>query len=198
MAGLRFTAQYIGLRGLTYPCAIAHLSAIILMAATRALVRRRLSDSPPNIPSFQGHELDFLAHLSVFNQNFANDGPFTDDKHDLVCRWGVKTPDTCKEIEEQIGQDSENDICAESVKRESEASEKLLLVRKRLGNLSRWKTQASPSALSVAKSVEAFIKIFFPVTPKNSQKKVEIDWPLETWRQEENLEEKAGIYQNTH
>lgn len=140
MAGLGFTAQYIGLRGLAYPCAIAHLSAIILMAVTRAFVRRRLGVKPLNILAIAGHELDFLAHHIVFDPNLEG------HEDDLVARWGVKTPDPrnddehyvmpSKEIDEQSERDSENQNHAGQVKDdESVASERLLLVRKRLGDL---------------------------------------------------------------
>lgn len=198
MAGLGFTAQYIGLRGLAYPCAIAHLSAIILMAVTRAFVRRRLGVKPLNILAIAGHELDFLAHHIVFDPNLE------EHEDDLVARWGVKIRDprnddehyvmSSKEIDEQSERDSENQNHAGRVKDdESVASERLLLVRKRLGDLCHWKTKASPSARSVTKSVEDFMNTFFSDKTMKSQKKVKIEWLLETWKLDKNLKMKQGF-----
>lgn len=174
------------------PCAIAHLSAIILMAVTRAFVRRRLGVKPLDILAIASHELDFLAHHIVFDPNLE------EHEDDLVARWGVKTRDprnddehyvmSSKEIDEQSERDSENQNHAEWVKDdESVASESLLLVRKRLGDLCHWKTKASPSTRSVTKSVEDFMNTFFSDKTMKSQKKVKIEWLLETWKLDKNL-----------
>lgn len=44
-AGMGFTAQFMGLRGLTYPSPIAQILAIVVMTVIRAVIRRRLE--PP-------------------------------------------------------------------------------------------------------------------------------------------------------
>ncbi|KAF4999887.1 hypothetical protein FGRMN_2125 [Fusarium graminum] len=59
--GAGFTIQFIGLRGLPWPVAVAHLGAIIVMAVIRALIRRRLGENTHHCIVPSGYELDFLA-----------------------------------------------------------------------------------------------------------------------------------------
>lgn len=53
-AGVGFTAQFMGLRGLTYPCSIAQILAIIVMTLLRASIRRRLGREPANCEALAG------------------------------------------------------------------------------------------------------------------------------------------------
>lgn len=62
-----FTVQFIGLRGLPWPCAILQLLAIFCMACVRAWVRRRLGRLPSACDAWPGYELDFLATHLVLN-----------------------------------------------------------------------------------------------------------------------------------
>lgn len=77
--GVGFTVQFIGLRGLPWPCAVSQLGAMILMAIIRALIRRRLTKSLIHYPVLQKHELDYLAirlvetEGDVFKDHPAND-----------------------------------------------------------------------------------------------------------------------------
>ncbi|CAG2003640.1 unnamed protein product [Fusarium graminearum] len=59
--GTGFTVQFIGLRGLPWPCAISHLGAMIIMAIIRALIRRRLTKTLKYHYVLEKHELDYLA-----------------------------------------------------------------------------------------------------------------------------------------
>ncbi|KAL3608925.1 hypothetical protein FPOAC2_03936 [Fusarium poae] len=59
--GSGFTIQFIGLRGLPWPVAVAHLGAIIIMAMIRALVRRRLGEDTQYREAPSEYELDYLA-----------------------------------------------------------------------------------------------------------------------------------------
>ncbi|EXF73778.1 hypothetical protein CFIO01_07406 [Colletotrichum fioriniae PJ7] len=65
-AGIGFTAQFMGLRGLAFPCSIAQLGAILIMALIRASIRRRLGRVPTHCRALDGYELDFLATQIVF------------------------------------------------------------------------------------------------------------------------------------
>nr|RBQ88866.1 hypothetical protein FVER53263_21093 [Fusarium verticillioides] len=59
--GAGFTIQFIGLRGLPLPCAVAQLGAIIAIAIIRALVCQRLGDDPNYCAAPSWYELDLLA-----------------------------------------------------------------------------------------------------------------------------------------
>ncbi|KXX81406.1 Ankyrin-1 [Madurella mycetomatis] len=67
---LGFIAQFIGLRGLPWPCSIAQLLGIFFMALVRALIRRRMGRIPYSCPVFPNYELDFLAARIVFDDRF--------------------------------------------------------------------------------------------------------------------------------
>ncbi|RSM18642.1 hypothetical protein CDV31_002571 [Fusarium ambrosium] len=100
-AGLGFIAQFMGLRGLAFPCSIAQLGAIFIMALIRASIRRRLGRVPVHCLALEGYELDFLATQLVFypevrashqprkgEENYGRDKLPSD-----FCRWKVKTAD---------------------------------------------------------------------------------------------------------
>ncbi|KAM6516371.1 hypothetical protein FALCPG4_014555 [Fusarium falciforme] len=100
-AGLGFIAQFMGLRGLAFPCSIAQLGAIFIMALIRASIRRRLGRVPAHCPALEGYELDFLATQLVFYPDVRNynlpekreksygEGMLPSD----FCRWKVRTAD---------------------------------------------------------------------------------------------------------
>ncbi|OBS27877.1 hypothetical protein FPOA_01819 [Fusarium poae] len=66
--GTGFTVQFIGLRGLPWPCAISQLGAMIIMAIIRALIRRRLTKTLKHHCVLEKHELDYLA-IQLVEQN---------------------------------------------------------------------------------------------------------------------------------
>ena len=69
-AGIGFVVQFMGLRGLTYPCSIAQLIAILLMALVRAVIRRRLGHEVYHCPAPARFEVDFLAIRVVCSPDF--------------------------------------------------------------------------------------------------------------------------------
>jgi hypothetical protein len=69
-AGGGFVAQFVGLRGLAFPCSIAQLVGIFLMALVRALIRRRLGLIPGHARALEDYELDFLATHITFCSKF--------------------------------------------------------------------------------------------------------------------------------
>lgn len=98
-AGIGFIVQFIGLRGLTYPCSIAQLVAILLMAFVRALIRRRLGQEPSYCPTFARFEMDFLATRIVHDEAFREFKISLEDEISLLNQesmkkllsWRVKT-----------------------------------------------------------------------------------------------------------
>ncbi|UPL02498.1 hypothetical protein LCI18_013432 [Fusarium solani-melongenae] len=101
LAGLGFIAQFMGLRGLAFPCSIAQLGAIFIMALIRASIRRRLGRVPTHCPALEGYELDFLATQLVFYPDARNS--HLPEKREMdygegmlpseFCRWKVRTTD---------------------------------------------------------------------------------------------------------
>ncbi|KAK5659028.1 hypothetical protein OQA88_1115 [Cercophora sp. LCS_1] len=71
-SGIGFIAQFVGLRGLAFPCSVAHLGAIFIMALVRAGIRRRLGRIPAHCPALPKYELDFLATHITFVPGFRN------------------------------------------------------------------------------------------------------------------------------
>ncbi|KAK3330422.1 hypothetical protein B0H66DRAFT_527778 [Apodospora peruviana] len=69
-SALGFVAQFIGLRGLAFPCSIAQLVAIFAMALIRAGIRRRLGIVTAHRSALAKYELDFLATHIVFCPKF--------------------------------------------------------------------------------------------------------------------------------
>ncbi|KAF4945391.1 hypothetical protein FGADI_11993 [Fusarium gaditjirri] len=93
--GLGFTVQFIGLRGLPWPCAVSQIGAIIVMAIIRALIRRRLAEPLENCSVLPGYELDFLAIRLVETQ-----GKMFDEK-DEKRKDGGPTSKSCSDLDDR-------------------------------------------------------------------------------------------------
>jgi hypothetical protein len=99
VAGLGFVTQFMGLRGLAYPCSIAQLIAILLMAFIRALIRRRLGYLPAHCGAFTNFEMDSFATCLVYSRDFrvyhGSRWPKRLFLHEMntrkVLRWNVRT-----------------------------------------------------------------------------------------------------------
>jgi hypothetical protein len=180
--GAGFTIQFIGLRGLPWPCAVAQLGAIIVMAIIRALVRRRLGDDPSYCHAPSRYELDLLATQLVDSSGSRPPGQsFKPSKQDWT--WRV---DTAKHRLQSIYSfrigNCLNPSVSSSSKGESASSQsdqmnkaqRIMLVRKRLGDLVQWETDAFKPALALARSIERFLDEFMPAAPD----KTSIEWKV--------------------
>ncbi|KAH4204597.1 hypothetical protein HBI25_219440 [Parastagonospora nodorum] len=204
-AAAGFIVQFIGLRGLTYPCSIAQLVAILLMTLVRALVRRRLGREPYHCHAIPRFELENLATRIVqckafreFRMGSKDQTPFLNDqKPEEILRWRVKTPEargdhphlsnTLQDLKHrhasrdrhQFFQRAHNLSNMEESSAlfpiEETSSQQLIRVRERLGDLCKWPTEALESARSLVYSVEAFMKEFPPTTRFDS-----LEWVIET------------------
>jgi hypothetical protein len=111
--GIGFVVQFMGLRGLSWPCSISQLGAILFMALARAIMRRRLARPPFFCPALPKYELDLLAARIVYNvdfREFDNDEENADAKRKtaeiykrlhnakpkMICKWTVTTPGASK------------------------------------------------------------------------------------------------------
>ncbi|EWZ81514.1 hypothetical protein FOWG_14519 [Fusarium oxysporum f. sp. lycopersici MN25] len=169
--GAGFTIQFIGLRGLPWPCAVAQLGAIIAMAIIRALVRRRLGDDPNYCHAPSRYELDLLAtQLVEFSSPRPPNPPFKPPQKDWT--WRV---DTAKHrlqsiysfrigscLNQSVSSLTKEDSTFSQSDQSNEA-QRIMLVRKRLGDLVRWETEAFKPALALARSIERFLDEFMPV-----------------------------------
>ncbi|KAI1503601.1 hypothetical protein F5X99DRAFT_406916 [Biscogniauxia marginata] len=167
--GLGFTTQFIGLRGLPWPCAVSQLGAILAMAVIRALIRRRLGRAPPTCQALPKHELDFLAIQLVFGDKFGGfestgviNGTLKDQTPDKVCSWEVKT---ARDLEKKPPSPNPNT---------PRPSEQLVRVRKRLGILYPWTNSASKPAAALANTIEMFMRTFL----RNTKGTVEWSIPI--------------------
>ncbi|KAM7212774.1 Ankyrin repeat-containing domain protein [Rhypophila decipiens] len=213
-SGVGFIAQFVGLRGLAFPCSIAQLLAILVMALIRAGIRRRLGRIP--------------AHCAVISKKFYRQ-PSQNQLYtgkapaDQLYRWAISAPegfhdhepfyfihpgDTLNNPEDDaaIGErrgPGEAAMSFESLagsaastfailptetsnnkkgpRFERASSQQLLRVRERLGNLCRWSSQASETALFLVQSVELFMEIFFPRVSKGGNSQLNtFDWVIST------------------
>ncbi|KAG5804164.1 hypothetical protein H9Q71_011248 [Fusarium xylarioides] len=211
-AGIGFTAQFMGLRGLAFPCSIAQLGAIFIMALIRAGIRRRLGDPIEHCSALQWYELDFLASQIVFHRETpTHQNPRLSDSF----RWKIATPGTqqinscflvpiatspsteppVQSPQESTEQSSENVPVNSSGDRETTpedpSGQHLVQVRRRLGNLSRWKTRSSPTAMALVQSIELIMNTFFPGSAHASDS---LEWLLEAHiRLKDSRQEKKEI-----
>ncbi|KAF7540966.1 hypothetical protein G7054_g967 [Neopestalotiopsis clavispora] len=187
-AGVGFTAQFMGLRGLAFPCSIAQLGAIFIMALIRAGIRRRLGRIPHFSPAYPGYELDFLATQIALDPDFRRFRKMEkksktqrrEPTQDVFIRWMVRTPNRQQhtpffppEIAEtksklstaRSDNPSSGNVPAPNDNKDasgSVTSQQVLLVRERLGDLTTWTSKSSSIALSLVQSIELVMERFFP------------------------------------
>ncbi|RMJ01462.1 hypothetical protein CDV36_015794, partial [Fusarium kuroshium] len=171
LGSLGFIIQFIGLRGLPWPVAVSQLMAILIMALIRALIRRGVGVIPLACVALPGHELDFLATRIVFYPDFREfkdgnplNGGLRDDTLKEVCHWEVMTPNKDRRLtpwtenqgrETGTGQDSRKEDP------QTGSSQQLVKVRERLGDLCKWRTSMSETAVALAQLIEHFMNVFF-------------------------------------
>ncbi|KAI3587286.1 hypothetical protein IWW34DRAFT_875 [Fusarium oxysporum f. sp. albedinis] len=194
-AGIGFTAQFMGLRGLAFPCSIAQLLGIFVMALVRAGVRRRLGRVPVNFPALSGHELDFLATQIALSPKFRNFLWYSKEKVGLLeterprtepCQWKISAPDPGQPTpflfrtpEKLMKLESPEHSGLKDDK--SPSSQQLVRVRERLGDLCTWASRSSESALSLAQSIELFMNTFF-LKSTEDEEDVENDQAMKSFK----------------
>ncbi|SCO90430.1 uncharacterized protein FRV6_14558 [Fusarium oxysporum] len=180
--GAGFTIQFIGLRGLPWPCAVAQLGAIIAMAIIRALVRRRLGDDPSYCHAPSWYELDLLAtQLVDASSPRPPNQPLKTPQKDWTWRVDTAKHRLQSTYSFRIG-NCLNPSVSSLTKEDSASSQsdhlneaqRIMLVRKRLGDLVRWETEAFKPALALARSIERFLDEFMPVAPDKNL----IEWKV--------------------
>ena len=111
-ASLGFTSQFMGLRGLTYPCSLAQIGAIIVMTLIRAVIRRHLGREPDHYSAVAQHELDHLATRIVFSDSRQRPGGIKDENGKPLESpfWKVKLPELKKPSSRPVQQTSQHDL----------------------------------------------------------------------------------------
>ena len=154
------------------------------MTLLRAYIRRRMGREPAHCKTITDYELDHLAMHIVFNADFRDyRGPLKgqrawDESPRDICFWGIKLPNS-----EKPQHYPDQGTVRDSTERQKEAtqpnkspnddnlgvttavtptSEQLTRVRKRLGELCHWNSKATEAALILCRSIEAFMRTFFP------------------------------------
>jgi hypothetical protein len=179
-----FTVQFIGLRGLPWPCAVSQLIAIMMMALIRALIRRRLGRGMRHCKAAKNYELDYLAirlvntQCEMFNNNkkqpdnsnskwlrfkekkshSKDQSPAEDQAPEKVLVWKVETVEVTKSGTYSFPYPKPRD----PPDTDNTEAQRVVLVRKRLGDLCRWTSSASKPALALARSIERFLDEFLP------------------------------------
>ncbi|KAF5544657.1 serine threonine phosphatase 6 regulatory ankyrin repeat subunit a [Fusarium mexicanum] len=197
-----FTVQFIGLRGLPWPCAVSQLIAIMVMAMIRALIRRHLGKDLKHWPAAENYELDFLAIQLVTKKSkiFDKSSPQTSNEQRRVSfgqlvnlyqrtwLWLFKDKSYSKNQDSGKSQVPENlfvwrvetaEVATAEVAElgtyaytfpyprhstgeKNNEGQRVVLVRKRLGDVCKWTTSASKPALALARSIERFLEEFVP------------------------------------
>ncbi|EYB34546.1 hypothetical protein FG05_30015 [Fusarium graminearum] len=208
--GIGFTVQFIGLRGLPWPCAVSQLGAMIIMAIIRALIRRRLANPLNHRSVLEKHELDYLAiqlvekdgklfegdpkqevdsvqilgvrarFWSALYRMVGNRGHQTQQLPTEVLVWKVDTTSNLSfkpiskldlgttelELKLTFGPDLDAVRTLPNIARSednfTDKGQATILVRKRLGDLCKWPDSTSKLALALTRSIESFLKEFFP------------------------------------
>ncbi|CAJ0555364.1 Ff.00g054290.m01.CDS01 [Fusarium sp. VM40] len=207
-AGLGFTAQFMGLRGLAFPCSIAQLGAIFIMALVRAAIRRRLGQDVENCDASQWYEIDFLAARIVLNPEgrvFNNRPPKKKTSRSAKGKapqpkdyfvWKINTPDlqdtspflvplepeaatdlNVPRIVNPGSQSLQNPSAMGPIIKEP-TSQQLLRVRKRVGDLTKWKTRSSACAIALVQSIRLVLDTFPPVSKDKSEPLMSLTWLL--------------------
>ncbi|KAJ4265329.1 hypothetical protein NW762_004614 [Fusarium torreyae] len=177
LAALGFILQFMGLRGLAFPCSIAQLLAILVMAGIRAFVRRKLGREIHHYEAPAGYELDFLATYLLVKSSEMSD--YMDCKEmpqpplpppEALLQWRVKTPEYVRTSASQ-----DPSLSQQVEEAPFPSSSRLVEVRQRLGDLCQWKGKALGSALALSQSIEAFMNEFFDTAEYTG---TPLDWQI--------------------
>ncbi|KAH7318070.1 hypothetical protein B0I35DRAFT_478607 [Stachybotrys elegans] len=163
-----FIIQFVGLRGMHWSVSIAQLGAVLVMAGLRAWVRRGLAN-PPNCRRLSSRfELDWFAMTLADLGTAPWMDPSEDDdtKHSgPCCEWSVETggdPDIHQPFEERKGTDEGEDV------RPLSNAQRVMTIRRDLGELADWLGPATAQAVAIARSIEITMDSLFQHVPEKN------------------------------
>ncbi|CAI6089116.1 unnamed protein product [Clonostachys chloroleuca] len=175
-----FIVQFVGLRGMHWSVSVAQLGATIIMAILRAIVRRNLAKNPTCQPRLSGHEMDWLAmtiedwakapwlHPSKVDGNIYR-RPWADDGGWDWRTAAVEDPAELEKLKPRQGSKKKppqvNDKGDDAMDRMRSAiqgrsfdswsnADRVMKIRRDLGQLANWHGPASAEAISLARAIE--------------------------------------------
>ncbi|KAJ4077796.1 hypothetical protein NW761_012114 [Fusarium oxysporum] len=175
-----FIVQFVGLRGMHWSVSVAQLGATIIMAILRAIVRRNLAKNPTCQPLLSGHEMDWLAmttedwakapwlHPSKVDGNIYR-RPWADDGGWDWRTAAVEDPAELEKLKPRQGSKKKppqvNDNGDDAMDRTRSAiqgrsfdswsnADRVMKIRRDLGQLADWHGPASAEAISLARAIE--------------------------------------------
>lgn len=169
-----------GLRGLAFPSSIAQLGSIFIMALVRAGIRRRLGRPIKHCIAFQWYEIDFLAAQIALYPDVRNfDGRSLDidkrPKPEDYFGWKINTRHPQNNDRFLVCQLPGNITESVPIKL-TPTSQQLLRIRKRLADLTKWKTRSSASAIALVRSIQLVMNTLFR---KPRDKSDSVTWILQ-------------------
>lgn len=167
-----FGVQFVGLRGLHWSSSIAQLGAIIIMTIARAWVRRGLAQPPISSSVTPDFELDWFA-LSLTKPATASwrsdkkDEGHAKGKKELPNDWAVCSGQS-KDYKKfaPLEKVTDPNVSQESLPGKFSSArsnaQRVVRVRKQLGDLANWKGPASEEAVRLSEAIEVVAKALLP------------------------------------
>lgn len=183
-----FFVQFIGLRAMHWSASVAQLTAILIMTAVRAFIRRGFTAAIHGVPLKEGFELDGLAMVLGHTDPILDSGPA--DKKPIfdfglskggswtVMMNGVDTPDDS--LYDGV-QQSNTDTLGTGARRtrvrspptesimicKDNTAQNILSLRTRLAQLADWRGPASTEASQLAEAIESTMDLLYPTERPN-------------------------------
>ena len=180
-----FLVQFVGMRGMHWSASVVNLGAILWMTAMRAYARRRLVESFSATNLFPLFELDWLStnldgpfgpmgSLSGWasHSNSAAEGPLSapsasEEELPGPAEWTICTWETDVSLD---GTSDESSITKPAIpRRKLDDSCGVMMLRRDLAELSRWRGPATVQALNLAHAIETTMNTLLP-NPRNFQR----------------------------
>jgi len=175
-----FVVQFIGLHGMHWSASIAQLGAIVVMTVLRALVHRNLAERPIVWLLYPEHEMDWLA-MTLGDRDKApwqNPPEFYEDNSSKPLAddggWDWRTV----AVEDPSINGSIKPLQADDggVERSRSKAHRVMIMRRELGELARWRGPASAEAIAVARAIGVTMNILDTLFPKSLGR--ELTWSL--------------------
>jgi hypothetical protein len=167
-----FVLQFMGLRGMHWSATVAQVGSTLLMSALRAWVRRDLAEIPFSQALPHGFELDWLATRLLKFQLPGSEGHSADGlslwqliEIELAGWQGKPAQFNLGDLwrKEYVHQGETAPFSSLLISDHRETAAEAVLVRKRLSELTGWRSQAEDVAKPLEKAMERVINILTDV-----------------------------------
>lgn len=161
-----FVLQFQGLRGLNWSSTLAQSTCMVVMTALRAWLRRNLSSVPDQEKLPKHHEVDWLAlHIASIRMHLPGGGEKNQDSVDEPeeNRYSVDEPKKGEFRMSEWWLQADTRHWVTKPVGESQGAQRILGVRRRLRQLTKWKSPASEAAMAVARSIDVVMNALVPL-----------------------------------